>query len=93
MYSASGLLPRPFPTTHSNPTYYVEGVLHYCVANMPGLPCRALQRSRSLMRRCRMRSGLANHGFLEAIANDTGLKAGVNTYAGRLTYEAVAVAQ
>ena len=36
---------------------------------------------------------LANHGFLEAIANDTGLKAGVNTYAGPLTYEAVAVAQ
>jgi alanine dehydrogenase len=36
---------------------------------------------------------LANHGFLEAIANDGALKAGVNTYADRLTYEAVAVAQ
>jgi alanine dehydrogenase len=78
-------------TTHSNPTFYVEGVLHYCVANMPGAVPRT---STFALTNATLPYALklANHGFL-AIANDTGLKAGVNTYAGRLTYEAVAVAQ
>jgi alanine dehydrogenase len=87
-----GCIETTHPTTHSDPTYYVEGVLHYCVANMPG----AVPRTSTLgltnatlpyvMR-------LANKGFLEAITEDEGLKAGVNTYAGRLNYEAVAKAQ
>ena len=87
-----GCIETTHPTTHSNPTFYVEGVLHYCVANMPGAVPRT---STFALTNATLPYALklANHGFLEAIANDTGLKAGVNTYTGRLTYEAVAVAQ
>jgi alanine dehydrogenase len=67
-------------------------VLHYCVANMPGAVPRT---STFALTNATLPYALklANHGFLDAIANDIGLKAGVNTYAGGLTYEAVAVAQ
>lgn len=87
-----GCIETTHPTTHSNPTYYVEGVLHYCVANMPGAVPRtstfALTNS-TLPYALK----LANKGFLVAIMTDPGLKAGVNTYAGHCTYEAVAVSQ
>jgi alanine dehydrogenase len=87
-----GCIETTHPTTHSEPTYYVEGVLHYCVANMPGAVPRtstfALTNATLLYA-----LKLANRGFIQAIQSDTGLKAGVNTYAGRLTYEAVAMAQ
>jgi alanine dehydrogenase len=87
-----GCIETTHPTTHSNPTFYVEGVLHYCVANMPGAVPRT---STFALTNATLPYALklANHGFGDAIASDTGLKAGVNTYAGRLTYEAVAVAQ
>lgn len=67
-------------------------MLHYCVANMPGAVPRT---STFALTNATLPYALklANHGFLEAITGDAGLKAGVNTYAGRLTYEAVAVAQ
>jgi alanine dehydrogenase len=79
-------------TTHSNPTYYEEGVLHYCVANMPGAVPRT---STFALTNATLPYALrlANRGFVDAVASDPGLKAGVNTYAGRLTYEAVAVDQ
>ena len=87
-----GCVETTHPTTHSDPTYYVEGVLHYCVANMPGAVPRtstfALTNS-TLPYALK----LANLSFVEAIRRDEGLKAGVNTYAGKLTYEAVAVSQ
>jgi alanine dehydrogenase len=87
-----GCIETTHPTTHSNPTYYVEGVLHYCVANMPGAVPRT---STFALTNATLPYALklANQGFPAAIINDPGLKAGVNTYAGRLTYEAVAVAQ
>src|SRR3989440_7226024 len=87
-----GCIETTHPTTHSNPTYYVEGVLHYCVANMPGAVPRT---STFALTNATLPYALkiANQGFLEAISSDPGLKAGVNTYAGRVTYEAVAVAQ
>lgn len=87
-----GCIETTHPTTHSNPTYYVEGVLHYCVANMPGAVPRT---STFALTNATLPYALklANKGFLNAIAHDPGLKAGVNTYAGKLTYEAVAVAQ
>jgi alanine dehydrogenase len=87
-----GCIETTHPTTHSNPTYYVEGVLHYCVANMPGAVPRT---STFALTNATLPYALklANHGFLEAIMADPGLKAGVNTYAGRLTYEAVATSQ
>ena len=87
-----GCIETTHPTTHSNPTYYVEGVLHYCVANMPGAVPRT---STFALTNATLpyATKLANKGFLNAIAADPGLKAGVNTFAGRCTYEAVAVAQ
>ncbi len=80
------------PTTHSHPTYYVEGVLHYCVTNMPGAVPRT---STFALANATLPYALklANHGFVDAITGDAGLKAGVNTHAGKLTYEAVATAQ
>lgn len=79
-------------TTHSNPTYYEEGVLHYCVANMPGAVPRT---STFALTNATLPYALdlANKGFERAIADDLGLAEGVNTYAGKLTYEAVATSQ
>ena len=87
-----GCIETTHPTTHSNPTFYVEGVLHYCVANMPGAVPRT---STFALTNATLHYALklANRGFLEAIAADPGLKAGVNTYGGHCTYEAVASAQ
>ncbi len=87
-----GCIETTHPTTHSNPTYYVEGVLHYCVANMPGAVPRT---STFALTNATLpyTLKLANRGFLEAISNDAGLKAGVNTFAGHCTYQAVAEAQ
>ncbi len=79
-------------TTHSNPTYYEEGVLHYCVANMPGAVPRT---STFALTNATLPYALdlANKGFEGAIGDDAGLAEGVNTYAGKLTYEAVATSQ
>lgn len=79
-------------TTHSNPTYYEEGVLHYCVANMPGAVPRT---STFALTNATLPYALdlANKGFEAAIRDDHGLREGVNTYAGKLTYEAVATSQ
>ena len=79
-------------TTHSNPIFYEEGVLHYCVANMPGAVPRT---STFALTNATLpyALALANKGFEQAIKDDVGLKAGVNTYAGKLTYEAVATSQ
>jgi alanine dehydrogenase len=79
-------------TTHSNPTYYEEGVLHYCVANMPGAVPRT---STFALTNATLPYALdlANKGFERAISDDAGLREGVNTYAGKLTYEAVATSQ
>ncbi|HYE15151.1 MAG TPA: alanine dehydrogenase [Pyrinomonadaceae bacterium] len=87
-----GCIETTRPTTHSNPTFYEEGVLHYCVANMPGAVPRT---STFALTNATLPYvvKLANLGFLDAISSDPGLREGVNTYAGKLTYEAVAVAQ
>ncbi|CAN5836793.1 alanine dehydrogenase [soil metagenome] len=79
-------------TTHSNPTFYEEGVLHYCVANMPGAVPRT---STFALTNATLpyALALANKGFEKAIRDDKGLAEGVNTYAGKLTYEAVATSQ
>jgi alanine dehydrogenase len=79
-------------TTHSNPTYYEEGVLHYCVANMPGAVPRT---STFALTNATLPYALdlANKGFERAIQEDEGLTEGVNTFGGKLTYEAVATSQ
>jgi len=87
-----GCIETTHPTTHSNPTYYVEDVLHYCVANMPGAVPRT---STFALTNATLPYALklANKGLLKAISSDPGLKEGVNTHAGHLTYEAVATDQ
>ncbi len=87
-----GCIETTHPTTHSNPTYYVEGVLHYCVANMPGAVPRT---STFALTNATLPYALklANKGFLHAIGDDPGLKEGVNTFGGECTYEAVAIDQ
>jgi alanine dehydrogenase len=79
-------------TTHSNPTYYEEGVLHYCVANMPGAVPRT---STFALTNATLpfALALANKGFERAVTEDPHLREGVNTYAGKLTYDAVAESQ
>lgn len=87
-----GCIETTHPTTHSNPTYYVEDVLHYCVANMPGAVPRT---STFALTNATLPFALklANKGFKDAITADAHLKAGVNTYAGHITYAAVAESQ
>jgi alanine dehydrogenase len=79
------------PTSHSNPTYFVEGVLHYCVPNMPGAVPRTstLGLSNATLPYI---IKLANKGFREAVVADKALALGVNTYEGQITYQAVAEA-
>jgi alanine dehydrogenase len=87
-----GCIETTRPTTHSDPTFYVDDVLHYCVANMPG----AVPRTSTFAltnATLPLALKLANKGFKDAIAKDRHLKAGVNTYAGHITYEAVAESQ
>jgi alanine dehydrogenase len=87
-----GCVETTHPTTHSAPIYYVEGVLHYCVANMPGAVPRT---STFALTNATLPYALklANRGFKDAVLSDPDLRAGVNTYAGKLTYEAVALSQ
>jgi len=87
-----GCVETTHPTTHSEPTYYVEGVLHYCVANMPGAVPRT---STFALTNATLPYALklANSGFRSAVLSDPGLAAGVNTYNGKLTYQAVALSQ
>ncbi|HVO54945.1 MAG TPA: alanine dehydrogenase [Solirubrobacterales bacterium] len=80
------------PTTHSNPTYEVDGVVHYCVANMPGaVPVTSTQALTNATLPYVLR--LAGQGAEAALAADPGFAAGLNVRAGELTNEAVAVAQ
>jgi alanine dehydrogenase len=79
------------PTTHSNPTFKVNGVLHYCVANMPGAVPRTSTHGLSNATLPYVQK-LANLGFEKAIKADKALAAGVNIYHGQVTYQAVAEA-
>ena len=77
------------PTTHSNPTYVIDNVLHYGVANMPG----AVPRTSSLaLANATLRYILrvADIGLAEALRADAGLAKGLNIYQGKVTYPAVA---
>lgn len=76
-------------TTHSDPTYVVDGVVHYCVANMPGAVARS---STEALNHSTLPfvQALAGKGWRRALAEDPHLLAGLNVQAGRLTYRAVA---
>jgi len=75
------------PTTHADPTYVVDGVVHYGVANMPGaVPHTSTVALVNQTVPYAMK--LAEHGFA-ALAHDTALARGLNCYRGKLTYQAV----
>ncbi|WP_343080819.1 alanine dehydrogenase [Ostreiculturibacter nitratireducens] len=78
-------------TTHEKPIYEVDGIMHYCVANMPGAVART---STIALGNATMpfMIALANKGWKKACAEDAHLMAGLNVHAGKLTYEAVGVA-
>jgi alanine dehydrogenase len=79
------------PTTHDNPTYVVHGVVHYCVANMPG---SVSQTSTFALTNATIGYALklADQGVVSAVKRDRALSLGVNTYNGHCTYKAVAEA-
>jgi alanine dehydrogenase len=79
------------PTTHSNPVYEVDGITHYCVANMPGgVPITSTKALTNAT--LPYVESIAEHGLAEAVARDPALARGVNVLDGKLTYEAVAEA-
>jgi alanine dehydrogenase len=78
------------PTTHENPTFVVDGVIHYCVANMPGAVPRTSTYALTnvTLKYARM---IANNGVNKSVIKDPQLKNGVNIYKGTLAYEQVAL--
>ena len=77
------------PTTHGDPVYEVDGITHYCVANMPGaVPITSTYALTNATLPYVL--SLADHGVDEAIARDAGLRPGVNVAAGEVTHKAVA---
>jgi alanine dehydrogenase len=86
-----GCFETAHPTTHSEPVYVVEGVTHYCVANMPGaVPITATKALTNAT--LPYVEAIADHGLPEAVARDPSLARGVNVLDGKITYEAVAEA-
>ena len=86
-----GCVETTHPTTHSDPTFMVDGIIHYCVANMPGAVPRTSTYALSnatlpyIVR-------LANMGAEATVQVDPVLAKGVNTYKGKITYPSVAEA-
>jgi alanine dehydrogenase len=84
-----GCIETTRPTTHSQPTYYVENVLHYGVTNMPGaVPRTSTFALTNVTLPFAMK--LANEGAVGAFKRDSHLKNGVNTYKGKAVYKAIA---
>ncbi len=77
------------PTTHGDPTYIVDEVVHYCVANMPG----GVPRTSTLALNnatLPFLVKLANKGYQKALSEDKNFLAGLNIFKGQVTYKAVA---
>jgi len=87
-----GCVETSHPTTHSDPTFVVDDVVHYCVANMPGAVPRT---STFALTNATLPYAvkLATLGLQKAVESDPGLKLGVNTYQGQVTHSAVAESQ
>jgi alanine dehydrogenase len=80
------------PTSHSNPSYVVDGVVHYCVTNMPGaVPHTSTLALTNATFPYLLR--LANHGAKDALRQDAGLAEGLNVWLGTLTHRGVAESQ
>jgi alanine dehydrogenase len=79
------------PTTHDDPTYQVDGIVHYCVSNMPGaVPRTSTQALNNATLPYVL--ALANHGWRSALREDPGFRQGLNVCAGQVTHPAVASA-
>lgn len=79
------------PTTHAEPTFVLDGVIHYCVTNMPGAVPRTSTFALTNATLPYVKT-IADHGWQEALGKDAGLARGLNVHAGALTHEAVASA-
>ena len=77
------------PTSHASPTYVVDGVIHYCVTNMPGAVPRTSTFALTNATLPYVRA-LADLGWERALARDSGFARGLNVHAGCITHEAVA---
>jgi alanine dehydrogenase len=86
-----GCFETSHPTTHSDPTYQVDGITHYCVANMPGaVPVTSTYALTNATMPYVLH--VANGGVARAIRESPGLKLGVNVVSGHVTYQPVAEA-
>ena len=77
------------PTTHTDPTYEIDGIVHYCVTNMPG----AVPHTSTLaLTNATLQYALeiANNGVKKSAENNPALSKGINTLNGKCTYKAVA---
>jgi alanine dehydrogenase len=86
-----GCFATSHPTTHADPTFVVDGIVHYCVANMPGAVARTATfalNSATLP----FTLALADHGSRQALLADPHLRAGLNVHHGRITCAPVAAA-
>ncbi|WP_372603666.1 alanine dehydrogenase [Actibacterium sp.] len=83
-----GCFETSHPTTHQDPIYAVDGIMHYCVANMPGAVARTatIALGNATMP---FLLAIADKGWKQACADDPHLLAGLNTHASKLTYAAV----
>jgi alanine dehydrogenase len=86
-----GIAETSRPTTHTDPVYVIDGVIHYCVANMPGAVPRTSTAALTNATLPYLLS-LADHGALEAARLNQALAKGFNTYQGKLTVPGVAAA-
>ena len=86
-----GCFETSHPTTHSDPVFEVDGIVHYCVSNMPGaVPVTSTYALTNVT--LPYAELIADYGVREAIARSRPLSRGVNVFEGKLTYEAVAEA-
>jgi alanine dehydrogenase len=84
-----GCFETSHPTTHSDPTYEVDGITHYCVANMPGaVPVTSTWALTNATMPYVIK--LADHGVQRALSSDPGFMLGLNVAGGKVTYEPVA---
>jgi alanine dehydrogenase len=87
-----GCMETSRPTTHTDPIYFVDGVLHYCVSNMPAaVPHTSTLALTNATFPYLLQ--LANKGLERAVAESEAIREGVNTYQGQVTYPAVAESQ
>ena len=86
-----GCFETSYATTHDDPVFEVDGIVHYCVANMPGaVPVTSTKALTNVT--LPYIEAIANNGVRQAIGDDAALAKGVNVVSGKITYEAVAAA-